>query len=65
MHIYISIHLPSFYIYIVLDLAIKLIWCTVMQGLYARLTGGVHLLPIYIYIYIYIYQQYSCISRPV
>ena len=29
-------HLPSIYICIVLDLAIKLIWYTSMQGIYAQ-----------------------------
>ena len=29
--------------------------CSIIQDIYYQLTGGVHLLPIYIYIYIYIY----------
>ena len=39
-YIYIHIHLPPIYICIVLDIAIKLIWCTGIQGLSAQLTRG-------------------------
>ena len=48
--IYIYIDSSAFFLYvcIVLDLAIKLIWCTGMQGLNARLTRGAHLFPLYI-----------------
>ena len=31
-----GVYLPSIYIYIVLDLAITLIWCTGSQGIYAQ-----------------------------
>ena len=31
-----GVYLPAIYICIVLDLAIKLIWCTGMQGIYVR-----------------------------
>ena len=42
-----GVYLHPIYKCIVLDIAIKLIWCTSMQGIYAWLTMGVYLHPIY------------------